>query len=163
MECLLGVFLSMLTFVNFSKCSIPSLRKHDSPFKKNTILFGRNVSCSPDFEKGMFPFKTYTCADIRVDGLRLAYGYYDGMGVSERCQETGGKHEFAELCRRLLFHMEGDVPLHSVYVPKASCEKLAEPRVILTRTEKGYKWKDMGHGNGYVLKLQCSIKQRAGL
>ena len=39
---------------------------------------------------------------FRVNGLRLAYGYYPGWGVDESCQETGGKQELAHLCKLML-------------------------------------------------------------
>ena len=39
---------------------------------------------------------------FRVNGLRLAYGYYPGWGVDESCQETGGKQELAQLCKLML-------------------------------------------------------------
>lgn len=38
----------------------------------------------------------------RVDGMRIAYGYYPGLGADSKCTETGGFDELRELCEQLL-------------------------------------------------------------
>ncbi|KAJ8322219.1 hypothetical protein KUTeg_000690 [Tegillarca granosa] len=69
----------------------------DKSFPNYTLVYNRNVSCGKH-KVGLFPAQTWTCADIRVDGMRLAYGLYPGLGVDDKCTETKGFDDVTELC-----------------------------------------------------------------
>ncbi|KAK6168185.1 hypothetical protein SNE40_022062 [Patella caerulea] len=122
------------------------------------VVFGRIITCG-NITQGLFPSKTWTCADISVNGANLAYGYNIGsLGVVE-CQETKGKHEFATLCRELLSIIGVKTPLWAVYIPKATCGKDPRNRAILTKTSNSeFIWEDREPGFGYIHTIQCMVK-----
>lgn len=39
---------------------------------------------------------------FRVNGMRMAYGYYPGLGADTRCTESGGFDELRQLCYKLM-------------------------------------------------------------
>jgi hypothetical protein len=55
-----------------------------------------------------------------VDGLRIAYGYYPGLGADTKCTETGGFDELRELCERLLQFVSFDGKLWGAQVNQAN-------------------------------------------
>ncbi|KAL8596992.1 hypothetical protein ACOMHN_050091 [Nucella lapillus] len=78
----------------------------DIPFQRRTTILNKTVTCGGS-TWGVFSSRTYTCDDIMVEGLRLAYGYYPGMEVRDKsCQETEGRQELTRLCKHLLKHVE---------------------------------------------------------
>ncbi|KAK3088616.1 hypothetical protein FSP39_021311 [Pinctada imbricata] len=130
----------------------------------NEVIYGRNVTCG-EHKPGLFPSQTWTCADIRVDGLRLAYGLYPGIGVSDvRCTETKGFDELRQLCKKLMESIVSERPLWGAFVSNASCDYHDEKRLILNMTGKKvgedeyirlYEWYEMDPGYGWIQTLQC--------
>ncbi|XP_071110857.1 uncharacterized protein [Haliotis cracherodii] len=137
-----------------------SKRYNDKSFPKHSLVLERNVTCEdiPDEKVGRFMSHTWTCHNIRVDGYRLAYGYYPGIGIDIKCNDTGGKHEFAQLCRELLRKVATDRPLHALYITEVSCDYNSDMRVLLNRTsEEEYTWEELQPGNGWVGTIQCMV------
>ena len=46
--------------------------------------------------------KKYFLVGCRVDGMRMAYGYYPGLGADSKCTESGGFDELRQLCYKLM-------------------------------------------------------------
>lgn len=55
----------------------------------------------------------------RVNGMRMAYGYYPGLGADTRCTESGGFDELRQLCYKLMESIASNRQLWGaqVYVP----------------------------------------------
>ncbi|PVD32617.1 hypothetical protein C0Q70_08059 [Pomacea canaliculata] len=91
------------------------------------------------------------CSDWQgVNGLRLAYGYYPGWGVDDHCQETGGNHEFTQLCMKMLkkigMHHKG---IYGAMVNNATCGHIDEERYLLKMSERSREKKISNqHGLG---------------
>ncbi|KAL8561516.1 hypothetical protein ACOMHN_057210 [Nucella lapillus] len=131
----------------------------DIPFQTETRVLNKTITCAGN-RWGTFPSLTYTCDDIRVDGLRLAYGYYPGWGVKETCQETEGRQELTNLCQRMLRGV--DPPgkeIYGVFVNNATCRRTDQSRYMLTRRGKQrHKWVRLGPGNGWLSSISCMIR-----
>ena len=50
--------------------------------------------------------------------MRIAYGYYPGLGADSKCTETGGFDELRELCRQLLTFVAFDGKLWGAQVQR---------------------------------------------
>ncbi|ESO86049.1 hypothetical protein LOTGIDRAFT_235628 [Lottia gigantea] len=140
----------------YSACGKESTKRYkDESFPDSLEVFNRTIACG-DHTPGSFPSKTWTCANISVDGNRLAFGYSD-ISIGE-CTDTKGKHEFMTLCKEMLKQIDIYNPIWSVYVPKPTCKKDLNKRAILVKKGKKYIWEDKEPGKGYVLILQCMIQ-----
>lgn len=121
----------------------------------NVTVCGRTVSCG-QHRPGLFPTETWTCNDIRVDGMRIAYGYYPGLGADTKCTETGGFDELRELCRRMLLSVAFEGKLWGAQVSNATCDFTEDTRVTLNMVIGGFEWQEMGSGHGMIETLQCT-------
>ncbi|XP_022288593.2 uncharacterized protein LOC111100789 [Crassostrea virginica] len=121
----------------------------------NVTVYDRQITCG-QHRPGLFPTETWTCNDIRVDGMRIAYGYYPGLGADSKCTETGGFDELRELCRQLLTFVAFDGKLWGAQVSNATCEKTTDTRVTLNLVLEGYEWQELGPGHGMIETLQCT-------
>ncbi|XP_025091955.1 uncharacterized protein LOC112562723 [Pomacea canaliculata] len=135
------------------------LRFEDEAFPSNMTILNRLITCG-NSTWGKFTTPTFTCDDIRVNGLRLAYGYYPGWGVDDHCQETGGNHEFTQLCMKMLkkigMHHKG---IYGAMVNNATCGHIDEERYLLKMSERSrYEWTLMPAGRGWVSSLSCMIR-----
>ncbi|KAL8576004.1 hypothetical protein ACOMHN_052022 [Nucella lapillus] len=97
----------------------------------------------------------------RVNGLRLAYGYYPGWGVNENCQETGRKQELSQLCILLLRHTNKHYSqFMGVVVNNATCRRTDEKRFqIVKSAQRHYTWETMEPGHGWLSSLSCMVAQ----
>ncbi|XP_048727780.1 uncharacterized protein LOC125645880 [Ostrea edulis] len=120
----------------------------------NVTIYDMNVTCG-NHRPGMFPSQTWTCNDIRVNGMRMAYGYYPGLGADTRCTESGGFDELRQLCHKLMESIASNRQLWGAQVSNASCDYTEENRVMLNLSKSGYYWKTMDPGYGWMETLQC--------
>ncbi|KAL8582570.1 hypothetical protein ACOMHN_055580 [Nucella lapillus] len=134
------------------------IRSEYIPFQRETKILNKTVTCG-DRNWGKFTTLTYTCDDIKVDGLRLAYGYYPGWGVDETCQETGGKQELAALCQLMLQSTDRYYQdFYGVFVNNATCAQTREKRYMLEKVSAHYhKWTMMEPGNGWLSSISCMV------
>lgn len=122
----------------------------------NVTVYGREVSCG-QHRPGLFPTETWTCNDIRVDGMRIAYGYYPGLGADSKCTETGGFDELRELCEQLLKKSVAFTgKLWGAQVSNATCDFTKDTRVTLNMVIGGFEWQEMGPGHGMIETLLCT-------
>ncbi|XP_048729617.1 uncharacterized protein LOC125646976 [Ostrea edulis] len=126
----------------------------DKPFP-NATVYDKKVTCG-QHRAGLYPTETWTCNDIRVDGLRIAYGYYPGLGADTKCTETGGFDELRELCGQLLKSVAFDGKLWGAQVSNATCEFTENTRLTLNLVYEGYEWQELGPGHGMIETLQCT-------
>ncbi|XP_076438107.1 uncharacterized protein LOC143277205 [Babylonia areolata] len=135
------------------------VRFEDIPFQRETKILNKTVTCG-ERNWGKFTTLTYTCDDIRVDGLRLAYGYYPGWGVDETCQETGGKQELAQLCRFLLQSTDlYQQDFYGVFVNNATCSRTSEKRYMLEKQSSlQHQWTLMDPGHGWLSSISCMVR-----
>lgn len=145
-------YLSVIVIFLCELSEAISDRYPDKPFPSQNLIYNRNVTCG-ESKGGRFPSKTWTCADIRVNNLRMAYGLYDGMDA--KCTETKGFDELAELCRMMMKSIEVSELLWAAMVTDASCDYHNDKRVLLNRTKENFVWHDMGPGYGWIHTLQC--------
>ena len=131
----------------------------DKSFPSRNLIYDKNVTCG-EYSHGNFPSYTWTCSDIRVNNLRMAYGLYEGM--DKKCTETKGFDELAELCRMMMKSVEINKNLWAAMVSNASCEFHNENRVLLNRTIENFVWHDMPPGYGWIHTIQC-MAERAGM
>ncbi|KAL5013837.1 hypothetical protein ScPMuIL_008107 [Solemya velum] len=130
------------------------------PFPEGLSIYGRNLTCG-EHKQREFVSETWTCMDMRVNKVRMAYGYYPSIGDDNKCTETRGNNEIAELCRSVMETLGVEKQLWAAYVNKASCDLLRENRVMLNMTvgldshHKEYFWEDMSPGYGWLHTLQC--------
>uniref|UniRef100_A0A8W8N664 Uncharacterized protein n=1 Tax=Magallana gigas TaxID=29159 RepID=A0A8W8N664_MAGGI len=108
----------------------------------NVTIYDMEVTCGKH-RPGMFPSQTWTCNDIRVNGMRMAYGYYPGLGADTRCTESGGFDELRQLCYKLMESIASNRQLWGAQVSNASCDYIEEKRVMLNLNLDGYYWKKM--------------------
>lgn len=120
----------------------------------NVTIYDMEVTCGKH-RPGMFPSQTWTCNDIRVNGMRMAYGYYPGLGADTRCTESGGFDELRQLCYKLMESIASNRQLWGAQVSNASCDYIEEKRVMLNLNLDGYYWKKMDPGYGWIETLQC--------
>ncbi|XP_070208298.1 uncharacterized protein [Littorina saxatilis] len=93
-----------------------------------------------------------TAVCFRVDGLRLAYGYYPGWGVDENCQETKGMQELAQLCKLMLRTEDKHKELYGAIVNNATCR-------YTEKSKRRHVWKLMpSGGNGWLSSLSCMVR-----
>uniref|UniRef100_K1QBL4 Uncharacterized protein n=1 Tax=Magallana gigas TaxID=29159 RepID=K1QBL4_MAGGI len=90
-----------------------------------------------------------------VNGMRMAYGYYPGLGADTRCTESGGFDELRQLCYKLMESIASNRQLWGAQVSNASCDYIEEKRVMLNLNLDGYYWKKMDPGYGWIETLQC--------
>lgn len=126
----------------------------DKSFSNSTV-YDKQVTCG-QHRPGLFPTETWTCNDIRVDGMRIAYGYYPGLGADTKCTETGGFDELRELCRKLLQSVTFNGKLWGAQVSNATCKYTTDIRVTLNLVIGGYEWQELGPGHGMIETLQCT-------
>lgn len=132
------------------------VRVNDTLFPTGKLIYNRTVSCSEKFEPGKFPAQTWTCKDMRVDGLRLAYGYNPSITKSHLCVETKGFNELAELCRKMMQGIGSEKKLWAAFVSNANCDYINEERLLLNMTQRGrYGWSKMKSGYGWIDTLHC--------
>ncbi|CAC5425425.1 unnamed protein product [Mytilus coruscus] len=124
----------------------------DRSFPNHNLIYERNVTCG-EHSKGSFPSQTWTCADVKVNNLRMAYGLYEG--IDTKCTETKGFDELAELCRQMMRSIEVKRTLWAAIVSNASCDYHNENRVLLNRTKENFVWHDMTSGFGWIHTIQC--------
>ncbi|XP_064652768.1 uncharacterized protein LOC135503229 isoform X2 [Lineus longissimus] len=147
----LGLLCSMVTF----GLVISSIQ--DKSFPSSTILFGRNVTCG-EHKPGLFPSRTWSCTDIKVDGLRLSFTYMPGLGAAKReCGETKGRNDLAALCNHLLLAQGIEETLWSAFVSQASCHLSQGQRILLRNTSKIHEWRTEEEGKGYIKSIQCMV------
>ncbi|KAK7091434.1 uncharacterized protein [Littorina saxatilis] len=137
----------------------PVVRFKDIPFQQKTKILNKTITCG-DGTWGKFTTLTYTCDDIKVDGLRLAYGYYPGWGVNENCQETKGAQELAQLCKLMLRTEDKHKELYGAIVNNATCRYTEAERLMFTKKSKRrHVWKLMpSGGNGWLSSLSCMVR-----
>ncbi|XP_076456467.1 uncharacterized protein LOC143290825 [Babylonia areolata] len=124
------------------------------------MILNRTVTCGGG-TWGVFSARTYTCDDIKVDGLRLAYGYYPGMEVSDkRCQETEGRQELTRLCKHLLKYVEKrHKGFYGVFVNNATCGYSEKQRLMFIKnTRRSHKWVNLGPGYGWLSSISCMVR-----
>ncbi|XP_012942964.1 uncharacterized protein LOC106012988 [Aplysia californica] len=139
--------------------AMSSERFADESFPPETTVLQQTITCGKH-EPGRFVSPTYTCADLRVNGSRLAYGYYHGWAAGQhdlRCQETAGVHEFAQLCIYLLRSInKHDKGFKAVYIPNSTCTYINETRKLLKKVSAdGFEWRTFKAGWGWTHTLQC--------
>ncbi|BFZ11047.1 hypothetical protein BsWGS_14086 [Bradybaena similaris] len=139
--------------------NIKTQRYEDQSFPAHTVILNENVTCG-NYTPGKFIAPTFTCADLRVSGHRLAYGYYSGWAVGQedqRCQETAGVHEFSQLCLMLLKSINVErLGFKAAYVPKSTCAFINESRKLLKKVSASeFKWTDFKPGWGWTETIQC--------
>ncbi|KAH9492012.1 hypothetical protein Btru_029654 [Bulinus truncatus] len=128
-------------------------------FPSRNVIYNQTVTCG-QINPGKFVAPTYTCADLRVNGYRLAYGYFFGWSVGQeyqRCQETYGNHEFAQLCLTLLKSIGMEkMGFKAAYIPKSTCSYMNETRKLLKKTsDTDFIWTDFKPGWGWTETIQC--------
>ncbi|KAK3598528.1 hypothetical protein CHS0354_005809 [Potamilus streckersoni] len=139
-------------------CDEPStFRFKDKSFPNVTLVYGLNVTCDMEKQKpGNFPSQTWTCTDMRVNGSRMAYGYYPNfIGVTNKCTETRGFDELGEVCRAMMRGIDVTKDLWVAYASNAKCDFIDEMRLMLNMTKTGYRWDVMKAGYGWIETLQC--------
>lgn len=138
-------------------------RFYDQDFLPNNWIYNRNVTCGKQ-TKGIFPSRTWTCANIRVNGRKIAYGYYPFKSEypypAGKCFETRGRDDMGGICLGLMEHVNETAKLWVASVTNATCGHTNDKRVLLTiDTSKPespqYVWVDLGHGFGWVETLHC--------
>ncbi|XP_074656560.1 uncharacterized protein LOC141909821 [Tubulanus polymorphus] len=147
-------FIIILIAENYAK---EYTNRPDNSFPSTNLVANHHVTCG-DHLPGMFPSKTWTCNDFKVEGKRLSYGYLPGFGATDRnCEEDNGRNDIAAICRHLLQNLGITDPLWGAFVSNMSCEKSPEERLIFRNTSKYHQWMQEDAGHGYVLTLQCMI------
>ncbi|XP_076456581.1 uncharacterized protein LOC143290908 [Babylonia areolata] len=154
--CLFSVLIGVTAVVSEEESVF---RQKDIPFERESKVMNKTVTCG-EKNWGVFPFLTYTCDDIKVNGLRLAYGYYPGWGVDENCQETEGPQELTMLCKLLLRtaikhynHFKG------IVVNNATCRRTEKKRYrFVKRAKRRYKWEVVEPGHGWLSSLSCMVE-----
>ncbi|CAG5118376.1 unnamed protein product [Candidula unifasciata] len=147
-ECIFLYFL-WAVMSDVSCKTIKTQRFEDLSFPAHTLILKENVTCG-NYTPGKFVAPTYTCADLRVNGHRLAYGYYSGW-------ETSGVHEFAQLCLMMLKSINVEkLGFKAAYVPKSTCAYINETRKLLKKVSGSeFKWTDFKPGWGWTETIQC--------
>ncbi|CAL1534915.1 unnamed protein product [Lymnaea stagnalis] len=158
LNCVVAILTWILAGQVVSK-TIGTERFPDKTFPSKTLILNQTVTCG-QLTPGKFVAPTYSCSDLRVDGSRLAYGYYFGWAVGQddqRCQETSGVHEFAQLCLLLLKSINVDkLGFKAVYIPKSTCAYINETRRLLKRfSDSDYRWTNLPPGWGWTETIQC--------
>ncbi|XP_013378625.1 uncharacterized protein LOC106150397 isoform X2 [Lingula anatina] len=158
-------WLGLLTvLLSLGGAMMDLVRFEDKPFDTSILVHGRTVSCNGSIPKGRFAGPTWTCADIKVDGLRLSYGfisYESGVGQSERhCDANTDNltNDYAQLCREMMAVQKdvGREPFWSAFISDGSCGALPEKRMRFLK-DRGRVWHVMDPGRGYVRTLQCML------
>ncbi|XP_052762788.1 uncharacterized protein LOC128205296 [Mya arenaria] len=132
-------------------------RYADKQFPKGLKIHNKTITCSEDHEPGQFPAHTWTCRDMRVDGLRMAYGYNPVIIKSDdKCRETDGRNELSEVCRRMMAQIGSNKQLWAAFVTNATCGRINEKRFLLNMTGPDqYSWNQMKPGYGWIYTLRC--------
>ncbi|XP_022288668.1 uncharacterized protein LOC111100845 [Crassostrea virginica] len=160
-EILFGVSAGLLWIASVHVCLCSDLNDNVEEFHmvqdksfSNVTIYDRKVTCG-EHRPGLFPSQTWTCNDIRVDGMRMAYGYYPGLGADSKCTESGGFDELRQLCYKLMESIASNRQLWGAQVSNASCDYIEENRVMLNVNLGGYYWMEMKPGYGWIETLQC--------
>ncbi|BFZ21145.1 hypothetical protein BsWGS_24184 [Bradybaena similaris] len=153
------LFLVWTIMRHVSGLAARSRRFQDESFPPVMHILSQNVTCGKNIP-GRFVAPTYTCADLKINGRRMAYGYYSGWAVGQedqRCQETAGVHEFAQLCLLLLKSISVEkLGFKAAYIPKSTCAYLNETRKLLKKVSPTeYVWTDFKPGWGWTETIQC--------
>ncbi|XP_052250541.1 uncharacterized protein LOC127857871 isoform X1 [Dreissena polymorpha] len=129
----------------------------DKAFPSGMMIYNKTIECSVDHQPGQFPAQTWTCKDMRVGGLRLAYGYNEAiLKDNDKCKETGGRNELAEICRQMMDRIGSKKELWAAFVTNATCGRLDEKRFLLNMTGVNqYSWDQMNPGYGWIYTLRC--------
>lgn len=156
----IGLFLIFYLQLSSSD-EVLHYRVEDKPFPSPLVIHSRKVHCSQDdHSPGMFPAFTWTCKDMRVDGMRMAYGYNPSITKDNKCQETNGRDELAEVCRRMMHAFGASYTLWAAFVTNATCNFINEKRVFLNLTGPNmYEWEVMKPGYGWIDTLRCTAVQ----
>lgn len=152
----IGLFLLFYLEYVLAADKAAQVRLDDKPFPTGRKIHNRTLTCSEQFEPGKFAAQTWTCKDMRVDGLRLAYGYNPSITKSHLCVETKGFNELAELCRRMMQEIGSEKKLWAAFVTNANCDYISEERFLLNMTGPGrFGWSKMKSGYGWIDTLHC--------
>lgn len=140
----------------------------DNSFPPWTMVHSKNITCGPITPGLKFPAQTWTCADAKVDGQRLAYGLYPDISVDPKCMSTHGLDELAEVCLAMMRAMDVFKPLWAAFITEATCDYHNSPRRYLNRTksetsedEVSYSWVNLNAGNGWVHTFKCMAYKSA--
>lgn len=143
--------------------TLPSDRFYDKAFLAHNWVYNRNVTCGKQ-SKTIFPSRTWTCANIRVNGHKLAYSHYPFKPgyrhPGGRCFETEGRDDIGGICLGLMENVNETAKLWVASITNATCDHTNDNRVLLTIDNSNpdnlqYVWDDFGEGFGWVETLHC--------
>ncbi|XP_064597241.1 uncharacterized protein LOC135463748 [Liolophura sinensis] len=129
----------------------------DTSFPVFNKVMGRNITCDAHIP-GEYPGPTWTCADMRVDGLRVAYGYHPRVSVSGFCTDTGGRENLGAICRGLLWANQITKTFWAASVSEATCATTEQKRAIVIEEDRDFYWKDFKSGRGWMITIHCTTK-----
>lgn len=162
----LSTVLHLILWTSLVRASADSsttpVRRPDLLFDSSTVLHGRNVTCDNRSDSDYkFPAETWSCYNMRIDGLRLR-SYYKQKS-SGHCTDENykGKSDLGALCRQLLEAHGIEAELWAAFIVKnPSCGGSSSgERMMFLKTNKSYEWVKYQAGKGYVLTLRCMLMQ----
>lgn len=161
-----GLLLTSLVKASVDSSQVPA-RKPDLLFNAWTVLHGHNVTCDGVADSEYrFPAETWSCYNMRVDGLRLR-SYYK-LSSSDCTDDEKGRNDLGALCRQLLeAHKIRSELWAALIVKNPPCNNSDGERMMFLKTNasyeettnRSYEWVKYKAGKGYIQTLRCMLMQ----
>lgn len=106
----------------------------------------------------LYPAHTWTCHNMRINGLRLMHVFPAGFSGGGCGDDLGNRYsnQVHELCAAMLKLHSVDHKLWTAMVQDATCKDTESyPRMMFVKRPGGFRWKQVLPGKGYAQSLRC--------